>query len=97
MARNWYADVIGVITANSAAQSREILIQVAKTHPKAVVQAAELLSDDWSAKLRKKIREGSQKIPLIKLCRELTGFSLNEAKKQVEILMEQEKEEPTDG
>lgn len=81
---NYYARAIDIVT-NPETDFRALLIEIAKRHPKAVCEVAVL--SPWEKECLPLIR-AEKKIGAIKVCRELTGLPLKEAKDAVEALME---------
>jgi len=81
---SYYAKAIDILT-NPETDFRDIVIQIAKMNPQAVVDAVGF--NPWERKCIPLIR-ADKKIGAIKLCRELTGIPLKEAKDAVEELME---------
>ncbi|HWT01147.1 MAG TPA: ribosomal protein L7/L12 [Pyrinomonadaceae bacterium] len=80
---NYYAQAISIIT-DSNTDFRKLVLEIAKSHPKIIVDA--VLKHGWQAEARLLIQAG-QKIDAIRLCRNLTGLSLKEAKDAVEALV----------
>ena len=84
MARNWYAEAIDVLMKRG--NFNEILIEIAKVHPKAVVMANSAVNGPtWQEQCRELLKAG-RKIEAIKVCHQLTGMGLKEAKEAVENL-----------
>lgn len=84
MARNWYSEAIDII--NSDTDFKKIVIELAKRHPKFVVDAAAIaIGKSWQEDCLN-IRKGQGLIHAIKHCRKITGMGLIEAKKAVDAL-----------
>ena len=84
MARNWYAEAIDVLMKRG--NFGEILTEIAKVHPKAVVMANRAVNGPlWQERCYNILKTG-RKIEAIKVCRQLTGMGLKEAKEAVEKL-----------
>lgn len=82
MKTNYHKEAIDII-ANHKEMNKDLIIQIAKDRPSAVVNAFNVLvPTEWIAEVKKLLPEN--KIQAIKLCRELTGWGLMEAKKAVE-------------
>ena len=81
---NYYARAIDIITKPET-DFRALVIEIAKRHPKAVCEVA--VFEGWEQECLPLIRS-EQKIQAIKVCRAMTGMSLEEAKDAVEALME---------
>ena len=81
---NYYAQAIDIIT-DPETDFRELVIQIAKKHPKVVATLGRFKS--WETQCLPLIR-ADKKIGAIKVCRDLTGWPLKEAKEAVEALME---------
>ncbi len=85
---NYYPKAIEIITDSSGFTNKALLIEVAKHNPCAIVRANEAIlkrknKSSWIEKVRPVVANG-RKIEAIKLCRELTGLGLKEAKGAVE-------------
>ncbi len=78
---NYYAEAIDIITPDRH-DWRQIVANIAKKHPKAVVDAAK---SDWKTEAEALVNSGN-KIGAIKLCRAFTGQSLVDAKSTVEAM-----------
>lgn len=89
---NHYAEVIRILTDHNT-DFRKLVIAIAQKHPKAIVDAANLnteqTQDAWRAPVIKLLREKGigAKIEAIKMARNLSHMSLKEAKEAVEALM----------
>ena len=90
---NYYAQAIDIVT-NSSVDFRDLMIEVAKRHPKAIVEAAKLAGvaqteghESWEWKVIPLLKD-HQKIHAIKICRSMTGMPLKEAKEAVEAFMQ---------
>jgi ribosomal protein L7/L12 len=85
---NHYADAIKIITDKDA-DYRALLIEIAKAHPKSVVDANDRITGGWQFTVKKMLKEGGREalIPAIRLCREYTNMGLKEAKEAVEGMM----------
>lgn len=85
MGRNYYAEVISIL--NECVDFKDVVFEVAKKHPKAVVEACIQLSPDkqWEDECVNLWRNGG-KIAAIKHCRGVTGLDLKGAKRAVEQL-----------
>ena len=81
---NYYARAIDIVT-NPETDFRGMVIEIAKRHPKAVCEVATFVP--WEKECLPLIHS-EQKIQAIKVCRNLTGLPLKEAKDAVEALME---------
>ncbi len=81
---NYYARAIDIVT-NPETDFRVLVIEIAKRHPKAVCEVA--IFNGWEKECLPLIH-ADKKIGAIKVCRELTGMPLKEAKDAVETLME---------
>jgi len=85
---NYYAQAIQVL-ANSQADFKALIHEIAKVNPKAVASAAERLAPKaetpWQVKALQFMRDDS-KIEAIKYCRTMTGMGLKEAKEACEAL-----------
>lgn len=81
---NYYARAIDIIT-NPETDFRTMVIEIAKRHPKAVCEVA--VFTPWEKECLPLIHAG-EKIQAIKVCRNLTGMPLKEAKDAVVALME---------
>jgi ribosomal protein L7/L12 len=84
--RNYFKDVIGVLTVEQ--DWKGLVVEIAKNHPAAVVNAAEALAEidePWKAEARSLFANG-YKVDAIKLWRLKTGLGLKEAKAAVEAL-----------
>ena len=83
---NYYAQAIDQLEKiEGEVQLRAIVVEFAKKHPKAFLNAASEITTDWKVEARKLYVSGN-KISAIKHCRSLTDMSLNEAKDAVEAL-----------
>jgi len=83
---NYYAQAIDQLEKiESEVQLRAIVVEFAKKHPKAFLNAAGEITTDWKVEARKLYVSGN-KISAIKHCRSLTGMSLMDAKDAVEAL-----------
>ena len=83
---NYYAQAIDQLEKiEGEVQLREIVVEFAKRHPKAFIDAAKSVTTDWKVEARKLYVSGN-KISAIKHCHNLTGMSLHEAKDAVEAL-----------
>jgi len=80
---NYYAKAIDILTQPDV-DYRTMLIEIAKRHPKVVCEVG--VFERWERECLPLIHN-EQKIGAIKLCRELTGVPLKEAKDAVEALM----------
>jgi len=80
MSKNYHRDVIEVISVEST-DWRALVFSIAKTNPKAVLNAAVDLN--WRDEVLEEYRIYG-KVPAIKLCRSLTGMGLKESKSTVE-------------
>lgn len=80
---NYYAKAIEIVTSNRE-DWHEIVVNIAKRHPKLVVEATQ--QPDWKPQARGLVASGN-KIAAIKLCRSATGYGLREAKEAVEALV----------
>ena len=78
---NYYAQAIEICTKNQ--DWKAIVIEIAKKHPKAVIDAVS--NQGWQAEC-KLLMETESKIHAIKACRNATGMGLKEAKEAVEGL-----------
>jgi len=78
---NYYAQAIEILSTDQ--NWKQVVIEIAKKHPKIVVDSA--TSNSWKVE-GKKIRDELSKIEAIKYCRNATGFGLKEAKEAVEAL-----------
>jgi len=78
---NYYAQAIEICSTEQ--NWKEMIIKIAKKHPKIVVDSA--YSNLWKIK-GKQIRDEQSKIEAIKYCRSMTGMGLKEAKESVEDL-----------
>lgn len=82
MKTNYHKLAIDII-ANHKEMNNDLIIQIAKDRPSAVVNAFNVLvPTEWIDEVKKLLPEN--KIQAIKLCRELTGWGLKESKKAVE-------------
>jgi hypothetical protein len=81
---NYYARAIDVII-DPETDFRAMVIEIAKRHPKVVCDVA--VFSPWEKQCLPFIH-ADKKIHAIKLCRELTGWTLTESKEAVEALME---------
>tara|TARA_R100001594_G_scaffold1048_2_gene4348 strand:+ start:4860 stop:5147 length:288 start_codon:yes stop_codon:yes gene_type:complete len=63
--------------------AEEVVVQLAKRHPKVFLDIIEHYEPDWKTEVRA-IHNSNNKIECIKLCRELTGWSLATAKAAIE-------------
>ena len=62
-----------------------VMDNLIQTQPDLVAKAVEEVSSgDWTNQVRRFANEGNSKVPVIKLCRELSGYGLKEAKDWVE-------------
>ena len=83
---NYYAQAIDVLESLEDGKStRAIVVEFAKRHPKAFIDAAKSVTTDWKVEARKLYVSGN-KISAIKHCHNLTGMRLHEAKDAVEAL-----------
>ena len=83
---NYYAQAIDVLESLEDGKStRAIVVEFAKRHPKAFIDAAKSVITDWKVEARI-LYEAGHKVHAIKYCRELTGMGLHEAKDAVEAL-----------
>jgi len=80
---NYYARAIDIVT-DPETNFRDLVIEIAKRHPKIVATLGQVKS--WEKQCLPLIH-AEQKIEAIKLCRNLTGMPLKEAKDAVEALM----------
>jgi len=78
---NYYAQAIEVLSTDQ--NWKQVVIEIAKKHPKIVVDSA--TSNSWKAE-GKRIRYELSKIEAIKYCRSMTGMGLKESKEAVESL-----------
>jgi ribosomal protein L7/L12 len=84
MARNWYSEVMDILDGEN--DFFQIVRQIAKKHPKCVVDAASIVvGKSWQA-TTKEIRDSQGLIHAIKYCRGITGMGLKECKEAVEAL-----------
>lgn len=82
---NYYREAIDVITKHRD-ESEIILIEVAKANPGAVVKAFNTIyHEEWHKDIIPLLKV-DRKIQAIKLCRELTGMGLKEAKEACEAI-----------
>jgi ribosomal protein L7/L12 len=84
---NYYAQAIQVL-ADSKTDFRALAYEIAKSNPKAVASAAARLSVGfgWQGPCLK-LMQANQKVEAIKLCRNMTGMGIMEAKDAVEALI----------
>jgi len=83
---NYYAQAIDQLEKiEGEVQLRAIVVEFAKKHPKAFIDAAKSVTTDWKVEARR-LYESGQIVQSIKYCRELTGMGLMEAKDAVEAL-----------
>jgi ribosomal protein L7/L12 len=88
---NYYSQAIDVLEKLKCAtndQYRTLLIEIAKKHPKLLVEAADMtnvISTSWKIHAKDLVSSG-QKISAIRLVRNNTGISLKAAKEFVEAL-----------
>jgi len=80
---NHYAKVIELIAVEQ--NWKDIVIQIAKKHPKIVADAVYSVSTDWKTQAAAFMADG-EKVKAIKLCRSMTGMALLEARDAVESL-----------
>jgi ribosomal protein L7/L12 len=90
---NYYEQVIEILTTPGI-DFRAIAIEFGKRHPKMFMDAAKLAQvaqkegyESWEWKIIPLLK-ADKKIGAIKVCREVTGMSLKEAKDAVEAFME---------
>lgn len=89
---NYYAQAIDIL--ESDINFRKLVVQIAKKHPKAVVDAYQLVAlggftpGSWEVRALPLIKAG-KKLEAIKVCKTVTGETLAKAKEMVEQLMEQ--------
>jgi len=76
MGRNYYSEAMDIIEKNQ--NWREIVVTIAKKHPKMVVDATPKQPLSWQDQCRA-IRDNDSLVKSVKLCRELTGMALKEA------------------
>ena len=82
---NYHKQAIDIIEYNKGLRDK-LIVQIAKDNPAALVNAFNSIgSEPWVVKVAPLLEIG-QRIPAIKLCRELTGMGLIEAKAAVESL-----------
>jgi len=81
---NYYARAIDILTKPDI-DFRAMVIEIAKRHPKAVCEVA--VFETWEKECLPLIH-AEKKIHAVKVCRDLTGMSLKDAKDAVEALME---------
>ena len=79
---NYYKKAIEICATEQ--DWKGIVIEIAKLHPKFVVDASK--SKSWEVEARKMYIENDDKIAAIKYCRTMTGASLRDAKEAVERL-----------
>ena len=84
MARNWYSEVIDIL--DKEGNFFQICREIAKKHPKMVVEAANKVSGKSWQQECKDIRDSQGLIYAIKFCRSVTGMGLKEAKEAIEAL-----------
>lgn len=81
---NHYEAAINVITSDY--DWKALCVEIAKKKPAIIVKAAKAISLDWKKGAREYLADG-QKIQAIKHCRNITGWSLVEAKNAVDALV----------
>lgn len=82
--RNWYSEAIDITHGDTDFET--LIVEIAKVHPKVVVDAyAKIYGATWQTRCVEVLRTG-KKLEAIKLCRNLTGRTLLEAKHAVEAL-----------
>lgn len=84
MARNWYSEAIVIV--NEDHNFKNIVIEIAKKHPKMVVDAAACASGKSWQQICKSLRDGQGLLHAVKECRALTGMGLKEAMEACEAL-----------
>jgi ribosomal protein L7/L12 len=82
--KNYYAQAINIV-ADPQTDFRKLVIEIAKQHPKVIVQAH--LGSSWEGEIKSMIAASVGKIEMIRHCRNITGMGLMEAKAAVEALM----------
>lgn len=82
---NYYSDAIEIIVSDRS-DWKDMIIHIAKKHPKLVVEAAGKY--DWKKEAKRIYLSGDtgSKVEAIKYCRSMTGMGLKEAKEAVEAL-----------
>lgn len=77
-------DIIAQVSGDPI-QTEAIVIEMAKRHPKILVQIWRSLNgNDWKDACREMLEKEPKRIPAIKLCREKTGLGLKEAKDEID-------------
>ena len=88
MSNNYHKQAIDIIGKNQYA-STDLLREIAKDRPSAIVKAAAALEAEspagWKVEAKALVQAG-RKINAIKACRAATGLGLKEAKEAVEAL-----------
>jgi ribosomal protein L7/L12 len=79
---NYYAEAVEMCSEEQ--NWKKVVIDIAKKHPKCVVEA--IAGSTWKVEARKLYLEQGEKIKAIKHCRAMTGMGLKEAKEAVEAL-----------
>ena len=88
MAVNWYARALDVLAQDCTNHNiNEVVMEIAKRHPSVLVRAVEAIgrrkreeSAPWRKEFSELVRQG-QMVRAVKLHREKTGSTLEEAKK----------------
>jgi len=90
---NYYSEVLDFLFFDKEINYADLVVQIAKKHPKIVMDAVNLQrdishNDSWQKKAREILASDNpgSKISAIKLCRNETGAGLKEAKELVESL-----------
>ena len=88
---NWYKEAINLLESDLCNDDwRNICVEIAKTNPSVLVNASRSIRDiskiDLAKKECLKALESGRKIEAIKVCRNITGMGLKEAKEFVESL-----------
>jgi ribosomal protein L7/L12 len=82
---NRHAQCLSIVS-QAALDWKEMVVEIAKTNPTAVIRAYQNMSSNWQREARILWIEEGNKVAAIKHCRAETGMGLKQAKEAVEAL-----------